>query len=164
MSTVLQERLTGGRGTTWVRPAVQHPPHSRTSASPWSPAGPSGTSASCCRSPSSMEKRSGRTSGSPPWRHPVWGLPVWWRTAQFWKQRVAIAGALVREVPIPILDHALSAVDMEIDAAIRRGLREREHVATTFIVAHAGEAVDFVRPRGSGGTGYLRARRSDKLR
>jgi len=39
LSTVLQERLTGGRGTTWVRPAVQHPPHSRTSASPWSPAG-----------------------------------------------------------------------------------------------------------------------------
>ena len=52
------------------------------------------------------------------------------------KQRVAIARALVQERPILILDDALSAVDMETDAAIRRGLRRREHRATTFIVAH----------------------------
>ncbi|MFP4484985.1 MAG: ABC transporter ATP-binding protein [Spirochaetaceae bacterium] len=52
------------------------------------------------------------------------------------KQRVAIARALVRETPILIMDDALSAVDMETDAAIRRALRIRAHVATTFIVAH----------------------------
>ena len=52
------------------------------------------------------------------------------------KQRVAIARALVRDTPILIMDDALSAVDMETDAAIRRALRLRAHAATTFIVAH----------------------------
>lgn len=57
------------------------------------------------------------------------------------KQRVAIARALVRELPLLILDDALSAVDMETDAAIRRSLRRRAHRATTFIVAHRVSSV-----------------------
>ena len=51
------------------------------------------------------------------------------------KQRVAIAQTLLRQCPIVIFDDALSAVDTETDAAIRRALR-RKHRATTFMIAH----------------------------
>ncbi len=52
------------------------------------------------------------------------------------KQRVAIARTLVKDYPILIFDDSLSAVDTETDAAIRRALKEREHLATTFIISH----------------------------
>jgi ATP-binding cassette subfamily B protein len=52
------------------------------------------------------------------------------------KQRVAMARTLVKDYPILIFDDSLSAVDTETDAAIRRALKEREHLATTFIISH----------------------------
>ncbi|NTV90739.1 MAG: ABC transporter ATP-binding protein, partial [Clostridiales bacterium] len=52
------------------------------------------------------------------------------------RQRLAIARAIVRDVPILIFDDSLSAVDMETDAAIRSALRERSRDTTTLIISH----------------------------
>jgi ATP-binding cassette, subfamily B, bacterial len=52
------------------------------------------------------------------------------------RQRLAIARAIIREVPILIFDDSLSAVDMETDAQIRTALRERSSDTTTIIVSH----------------------------
>ncbi len=52
------------------------------------------------------------------------------------RQRLAIARAIVRDVPILVFDDSLSAVDMETDAAIRAALRERSRDTTTIIISH----------------------------
>lgn len=52
------------------------------------------------------------------------------------RQRLAIARAVLRDVPILIFDDSLSAVDMETDAQIRTALRERSSDTTTIIVSH----------------------------
>lgn len=52
------------------------------------------------------------------------------------RQRLAIARAVIRNVPILIFDDSLSAVDMETDAAIRRALRQRSKDTTTIIISH----------------------------
>jgi ATP-binding cassette subfamily C protein CydCD len=52
------------------------------------------------------------------------------------RQRIAIARAILRDAPILILDEALSAVDAENDAAIRRALDRLMQGRTTLILAH----------------------------
>lgn len=52
------------------------------------------------------------------------------------RQRLAIARAVIRDVPILIFDDSLSAVDMETDAQIRSALKERSHDTTTIIISH----------------------------
>lgn len=52
------------------------------------------------------------------------------------KQRVAIARTLILESPILIFDDSLSAVDTETDTAIRKALKQRGKIATTFIISH----------------------------
>jgi ATP-binding cassette subfamily B protein len=52
------------------------------------------------------------------------------------KQRASIARALLKQAPILILDDSTSSVDMETEARIRTALRNVEHRATTFIIAH----------------------------
>jgi ATP-binding cassette subfamily B protein len=52
------------------------------------------------------------------------------------KQRVSIARALAFEPSVLVLDDATSAVDMETEALIQRGLREGRSGQTTFIIAH----------------------------
>lgn len=52
------------------------------------------------------------------------------------RQRLAIARAVIRDVPILIFDDSLSAVDMETDAAIRKALRQRSSNTTTIIISH----------------------------
>lgn len=52
------------------------------------------------------------------------------------KQRVAIARVLVANKPILIFDDALSAVDTETDATIRKALSNREYKQTTIIITH----------------------------
>jgi ATP-binding cassette subfamily B protein len=52
------------------------------------------------------------------------------------RQRVAIARALLRDVPILILDEALSSVDTENEAAIQQALDRLMAGRTTLILAH----------------------------
>ncbi|MFA5474501.1 MAG: ABC transporter ATP-binding protein [Acholeplasmataceae bacterium] len=52
------------------------------------------------------------------------------------KQRVAIARVLVHQKPILIFDDALSAVDTETDAMIRRALLAKDQRHTTIIITH----------------------------
>ncbi len=52
------------------------------------------------------------------------------------KQRAAIARALVRNAPILVFDDALSAVDSETDAQIRRNLRKSMGDATVILISH----------------------------
>jgi ATP-binding cassette subfamily B protein len=52
------------------------------------------------------------------------------------KQRASIARALMKEAPILILDDSTSSVDMETETRIQQALRNLDHRATTFIVAH----------------------------
>jgi ATP-binding cassette subfamily B multidrug efflux pump len=52
------------------------------------------------------------------------------------KQRASIARALMKEAPILILDDSTSSVDMETEARIQAALRNLDHRATTFIIAH----------------------------
>jgi ATP-binding cassette subfamily B protein len=52
------------------------------------------------------------------------------------RQRLAIARAVLRNVPILIFDDSLSAVDMETDAAIRSALRKKSKHTTTIIISH----------------------------
>lgn len=52
------------------------------------------------------------------------------------RQRLAIARAVIRDVPILVFDDSLSAVDMETDAAIRRALKQRSRHTTTIIISH----------------------------
>lgn len=52
------------------------------------------------------------------------------------RQRLAIARAVIRDVPILIFDDSLSAVDMETDAQIRNALSERSRDTTTIIISH----------------------------
>lgn len=52
------------------------------------------------------------------------------------RQRLAIARAVIRDVPILIFDDSLSAVDMETDASIRSALRQRSRNTTTIIISH----------------------------
>jgi ATP-binding cassette, subfamily B, multidrug efflux pump len=52
------------------------------------------------------------------------------------KQRASIARALMKGAPILILDDSTSSVDMETELRIQRALRNLEHRATTFIIAH----------------------------
>lgn len=52
------------------------------------------------------------------------------------KQRIAIARALLIDPKILILDDSTSAVDMETEQAIQRGLKEVMKGRTTFIIAH----------------------------
>ncbi|MBC8415462.1 MAG: ABC transporter ATP-binding protein [Candidatus Cloacimonetes bacterium] len=52
------------------------------------------------------------------------------------KQRVAIARTIINGNPILIFDDSLSAVDTETDAAIRKKLRKRREMVTTFIISH----------------------------
>ncbi len=51
------------------------------------------------------------------------------------KQRLAIARALVKRAPILIMDDSTSAVDMGTESRIQKALLEREHKATTFVIA-----------------------------
>jgi ATP-binding cassette, subfamily B, multidrug efflux pump len=52
------------------------------------------------------------------------------------KQRASIARALMKEAPILILDDSTSSVDMETEMRIQKALRNLDHKATTFIIAH----------------------------
>ena len=52
------------------------------------------------------------------------------------KQRTAIAQVLMGNTPIMIFDDSLSAVDMETDAKIRRGLKENTKDATVVLISH----------------------------
>ena len=52
------------------------------------------------------------------------------------KQRVAISRSLLLESPVVILDDSLSAVDMETEQKILRGLKERLKETTTFLITH----------------------------
>ncbi|MFA5562160.1 MAG: ABC transporter ATP-binding protein [Eubacteriales bacterium] len=52
------------------------------------------------------------------------------------KQRVAIARMLVQKAPIMVYDDALSAVDAETDAAIRREMTKHFGSATVVLIAH----------------------------
>lgn len=52
------------------------------------------------------------------------------------RQRLAIARAVIKDVPILVFDDSLSAVDMETDAQIRKALKERSRDTTTIIVSH----------------------------
>jgi ATP-binding cassette subfamily B protein len=52
------------------------------------------------------------------------------------KQRAGIARALMKQAPILILDDSTSSVDMETEARIQAALRNLDHRATTFIIAH----------------------------
>jgi ATP-binding cassette subfamily B protein len=52
------------------------------------------------------------------------------------KQRASIARALMKQAPILILDDSTSSVDMETEARIQAALRNLDHRATTFIIAH----------------------------
>jgi len=52
------------------------------------------------------------------------------------KQRVAIARALMRDVPILVLDDALSAVDTATEEAILRSLRQVRQSRTCILVSH----------------------------
>ena len=52
------------------------------------------------------------------------------------KQRAAIARMLTEKTPIMIFDDSLSAVDAEIDAAIRAGLDRQLGGATVFLISH----------------------------
>lgn len=51
------------------------------------------------------------------------------------KQRLAIARAIVRDVPIYIFDDSFSALDFKTDAALRRALSEHTQNASVLIVA-----------------------------
>ncbi len=52
------------------------------------------------------------------------------------KQRTAIARMLTLKAPIMIFDDALSAVDAETDAKIRRALRQKTSDATVILISH----------------------------
>ena len=52
------------------------------------------------------------------------------------KQRVAIARTLLQNAPIIIFDDALSAMDTQTDAAIRRALERVQKDHTVFIISH----------------------------
>ncbi|MBE7558686.1 ABC transporter ATP-binding protein [bacterium] len=52
------------------------------------------------------------------------------------RQRIAIARALLRDPRVLILDEALSAVDMESEAAIQEALAEVMRGRTTLVIAH----------------------------
>ncbi len=52
------------------------------------------------------------------------------------KQRAAIARALSQNAPILVLDDALSAVDAETDARIRRNLKDAMGSATVILISH----------------------------
>jgi len=52
------------------------------------------------------------------------------------KQRASLARALMKEAPILILDDSTSSVDMETETRIQKALRNLDHRATTFIIAH----------------------------
>ncbi len=52
------------------------------------------------------------------------------------KQRTAIARALAQDAPILVFDDALSAVDAETDAQIRRNLNEVMENATVILISH----------------------------
>ncbi|HET6485488.1 MAG TPA: ABC transporter ATP-binding protein [Spirochaetia bacterium] len=52
------------------------------------------------------------------------------------KQRASLARALMKQAPILILDDSTSSVDMETEARIQAALRNLDHRATTFIIAH----------------------------
>ncbi len=52
------------------------------------------------------------------------------------KQRASIARALMKQAPILVLDDSTSSVDMETEARIQAALRNLDHRATTFIIAH----------------------------
>jgi ATP-binding cassette subfamily B multidrug efflux pump len=57
------------------------------------------------------------------------------------KQRAAIARALVQDPPVFVLDDALSAVDVQTEAAILSGLRSALVGRTSIIVSHRMAAV-----------------------
>ncbi len=52
------------------------------------------------------------------------------------KQRTAIAQVLMSNPPVMIFDDSLSAVDMETDAKIRKGLKENTKEATVVLISH----------------------------
>jgi ATP-binding cassette, subfamily B, bacterial len=52
------------------------------------------------------------------------------------KQRIAIARALLRNVPILILDEPTSALDAETESQIMQALRKLTRGRTTFVIAH----------------------------
>ncbi len=52
------------------------------------------------------------------------------------KQRTAIAQMLIRKPPVMIFDDSLSAVDVETDAKIRKGLKEYTGSATVVLISH----------------------------
>ena len=52
------------------------------------------------------------------------------------KQRTAIAQVLMSNPPVMIFDDSLSAVDMETDAKIRKGLKENTKDATVVLISH----------------------------
>ena len=52
------------------------------------------------------------------------------------KQRASIAQMVIRETPIKIFDDALSAVDTETDAKIRKALLEESKDSTVIIISH----------------------------
>ncbi|MBO4288995.1 MAG: ABC transporter ATP-binding protein [Lachnospiraceae bacterium] len=52
------------------------------------------------------------------------------------KQRTSIAQMVIRETPIKVFDDALSAVDTETDARIRKALLEESKDSTVIIISH----------------------------
>ncbi len=52
------------------------------------------------------------------------------------KQRASIAQMVIRETPIKVFDDALSAVDTETDAKIRRALLKESKDSTVIIISH----------------------------
>ncbi|MBR1471011.1 MAG: ABC transporter ATP-binding protein [Lachnospiraceae bacterium] len=52
------------------------------------------------------------------------------------KQRTAIAQVLLADTPVMVFDDSLSAVDMETDAKIRRGIKENTAAATVVLISH----------------------------
>lgn len=52
------------------------------------------------------------------------------------RQRLGLARAIIRNAPILILDEPTSAVDVEIESLILKGLKELVTGRTTFIIAH----------------------------